>query len=297
MPVLIELVAASLLWAFSFGLIKRHLADADPFAVAAARLAISLLAFLPWLRRARLPRGLRRRGMAWGALQFGAMYALYLAAYRDLPAYGVALFTVTTPLFVAALEDARARRASARHAAAALLAVAGAATVFWRDPAAGPAWWRGALLVQASNLCFAAGTVAFRALAAPGASAGVAAGLTAWMYLGAVLLTGPLALVGAGGGRLDLDAAGWGVLAYLGLVPTALGFFLWNRGATRAPAGLVAAANNLKVPLGVAISWLVFGERADPLRAAAGGAVIVLALAVAREKTATRGFGRRAAGA
>jgi len=86
---LLELVAASLLWAFSFGLIKRHLATADPFAVAAVRLGISLLVFLPWLLRTRLSRGLRARrawpGLAawhWGLDEKKATYhALYPRAW------------------------------------------------------------------------------------------------------------------------------------------------------------------------------------------------------------------------
>ena len=47
-------MAASLLWSFSFGLIKGHLAAYDPVLVALLRLAISAAAFLPWLLRERL---------------------------------------------------------------------------------------------------------------------------------------------------------------------------------------------------------------------------------------------------
>ncbi|MCB1183917.1 EamA family transporter, partial [bacterium] len=49
-----------------------------------------------------------------------------------------------------------------------------------------------------------------------------------------------------------------------------LGFYLWNRGAARTGAGELAAANNLKVPLAVAVSWLVFGEEAASGRVIAG---------------------------
>ena len=41
------------------------------------------------------------------------------------------------------------------------------------------------------------------------------------------------------------------VLLYLGLVPTAVGFWLWNKGAARTSAARLAVANNLKVPLAV----------------------------------------------
>lgn len=241
--------------------------------------------FAPWLRGGGLARPLRLRAMAWGAVQFGAMYALYIAAFRDLPAYGVALLTVTTPIYVVVLWSGRhARRRLARPLAAALLAVAGAALIVARGPGEAAAWWRGALLVQASNLCFAAGTLAFRGLAARAGAVVSPARLTAWMYLGAALLTAPVAALAADRARLVATPADWATLAYLGLLPTAAGFYLWNRGAARAAPGVVAAANNLKVPLGVAAAWLLFGERADPVRTAAGAAIIAAALVLARER-------------
>ncbi|MBD3220687.1 EamA family transporter, partial [bacterium] len=48
------LVLASLLWAFSFGLIKRFLPGLDPWWVATVRLLLATLAFAPWLVRLRL---------------------------------------------------------------------------------------------------------------------------------------------------------------------------------------------------------------------------------------------------
>lgn len=288
------LVLVSILWAFSFGLIKQRLVAADPFVVAFLRLAVSCLVFLPWLRPARLTPALRRRCLAWGAIQFGLMYAFYTAAFRDLTAAAVAVLTVLTPLYVALLDDARARRVRGRRLAAAALAVVGAAVVVWRGGGEPPAW-RGALLVQGANLCFAAGQLAYRDLARRGPGAGRAppadpaeATLTAWMYLGAAACTGLLALLLADPARLaPLRAPGaWSALLYLGLLPTALGFHLWNRGAARVTAGMLAVANNLKVPLGVLVAWLVFGETAARGRTAVGLVLVLTALVLAREKGA-----------
>ena len=47
----IYLVITSCIWAFSFGLIGNRLAGLDPAVVAFARLALSLLAFLPFACR------------------------------------------------------------------------------------------------------------------------------------------------------------------------------------------------------------------------------------------------------
>ena len=251
------LVLVSILWAFSFGLIKQRLVAADPFVVAFLRLAVSCLVFLPWLRPARLAPALRRRCLAWGAIQFGLMYVLYTAAFRDLTAAAVAVLTVLTPLYVALLDDARARRVHGRRLVAAALAVVGAVVVVWRGGGEAPAW-RGALLVQGANLCFAAGQLAYRDLArrGPGAGRTATAGpaeatLIAWMYLGATACTGLLALLLADPARVaPLRAPGaWSALLYLGLLPTALGFHLWNRGAARVTAG---AARRGQQPEGAA---------------------------------------------
>lgn len=258
--------------------------------MAFVRLAVSSIAFLPWLRPRRLTPELRWRCLVWGGVQFGLMYVLYIAAYRDLSAAGVAVMTVLTPLYVALLVSARERRLRRGLLAAAALAVVGAAVVAWRGEGGGWAW-RGALLVQGSNLCFAAGQLAFRRLAGPrGKGSGAAAvppeaTLTAWMYAGATLLTGTLvAMFGERSGAAPLaEPAPLLTILYLGLLPTAIGFHLWNKGATRAGSGTLAVANNLKVPLGVLAAWLVFGETAARARTALGLVLILLALGVARE--------------
>jgi drug/metabolite transporter (DMT)-like permease len=275
-----HLVAASLLWAFSFGLIKGQLAGIDPVAVSFGRLALAALAFLPAVLRGR-PQG-RDFGVALGlgAVQFGLMYILYIAAYQYLPAWLVAVFTIFTPLYVVILSDVSKGRFHTRNLAGAVLAVLGAGVVVARglDEAAD---WRGVLLLQGANLCFAYGQLRYVQLKK---TAGIGeAGLLGWMYLGAALFA-----LAALGWRLGQGAdvlAGWdtgsvGVLLYLGLLPTALGFYLWNRGAARTTSGLLAGANNLKVPLAVLVSWTVFGEEAAYLRVLAGLVLIVAGLFV-----------------
>lgn len=320
---LIHLLAASLLWAFSFGLIKTQLAAYDPLAVALLRLALSAALFAPWLGRGGLGARDRWRAAGLGAAQFGAMYAFYIAAFGTLPAYAVAVLTTFTPLYVALLAGPLAGAGAAgapasapgrgrlRLLGAAALAVAGAAVVVWRGFGGG-AWWSGALLVQASNLCFAAGQLGYRRLAGEPEAAGaaVAAGAPglaraagapvpaavwhAWMYLGGAALAGLLAAAGADRARLGFTPQALLAIGYLGLVPTAAGFFLWNVGAARVRAGPLAVANNLKIPLAVLVAWLVFGERADYLRVAVGLALILLALALAERNGGGQAPPRRA---
>jgi drug/metabolite transporter (DMT)-like permease len=78
-----------------------------------------------------------------------------------------------------------------------------------------------------------------------------------------------------------LDSAQLVTVAYLGLVASGLGFYLWNAGARRCGTGTLAVMNNAKVPLGVAASLLLFGESAEAgpllLSLLALGAAVLLA--------------------
>ena len=59
-----------------------------------------------------------------------------------------------------------------------------------------------------------------------------------------------------------------------------MSFFLWNYAARRVEMGTLAIFNDLKVPLAVAVSLLVFGEKTDPLRLVIGGLLAVGALVI-----------------
>lgn len=278
------LIAASLLWAFSFGLIKGQLTGLDPVAVACVRLVLAALVFAPMVHRRRIAKALVLPTMGLGALQFGLMYVLYIQSYSWLPAWMVALFTVFTPLYVILLADALARRFSWRNLAAALLAVVGALAVVAQGMPVG-ADWRGIVVLQGANLCFAVGQVLFGRLKAR--AQGQEAGLVAWMYIGAALVTA-LAVMGRDvPGPEAWDRQVLWVLLYLGVLPTAVGFYLWNKGAGQTRPGLLAGANNLKVPLAVLVSWLVFGEEADYLRVGLGLVLVVGALFLVGRKRST----------
>jgi len=284
---MLVLLAASLIWAFSFGLIKTQLAGYDPRAVAFVRLVLAALVFAPWLPRLGVPH-LRLRLAALGAVQFGLMYVLYIASYAHLPAYAVALFTVFTPIYVVLLDDAWTRRFVPRHLLAALLAVAGGALVVWRDLPAGEAW-PGILMLQGANLCFAAGQLVYRRWRlVEGTDLGSDAGNLAWMYLGATILAGAAAVVSGGLSDLTtLDGDASLALLYLGLLPTGVAFYLWNRGAVTVGAGILGAANNLKIPLAVVVAWTVFGESARLWPVVGGLVAVTVALFVATDRAET----------
>lgn len=267
----------SLLWALSFGLIKHHLAGVHPAFLSMARMALSLAVFAPFIRVRGAGRATALKLALTGFVQFGVMYVAYLAAFKYLAAFQVALFTIFTPLWVTLFSDALDRRFHPRFFGCAALAVLGTGVVVYRGGEGGRGLLVGFALMQASNLCFAAGQVAYVRItrAEPAMNSRSVFG---WMYLGGLAATLLASLAWVDFGALRLAPEQWLVLAYLGLVASGLGFFLWNEGARQVNAGTLAVMNNLKVPLGLLASLVVFGERTDWGRLALGGGLIMLAL-------------------
>jgi len=276
---MVGLLVTSLLWAFSFGLIKRELVGVDPGFVAFVRLGLALMVFAPFLRRGRLPAGTGWRLAAVGAVQLGLMYVLYIASYRYLAAHEVAVLTALTPLHVVLVDMAWRRRWVWPPVLAALLAVVGAGVVTHRGLGSGE-MLKGVVLVQLANLCFGGGQVAYRRVVA-GREVSHASAMAA-LYLGATALTASIAAATVDVGAVDLTPRQAATLLYLGLLPSGLGFFLWNRGATRVGVGMLAVFNNVKAPLAVVVALVVFGEQADGVRLAVGSAAIVAALLLAK---------------
>jgi carboxylate/amino acid/amine transporter len=270
------LLIASFIWAFSFGLIKKYLGGLDASFVAFVRLALAFLLFLPLLKPRKSSLAMVVKLFMIGMVQFGLMYVFYIQAFRFLAAHQVALFTIFTPLYVAAADDLWERRFRPHHLFTALLAVAGTAVIVYAN-------WQsknllyGFLLVQASNMCFAVGQIAYRRLM-PSSSGRQARAGFAWLYLGGAAAALLAMLLFSGPLHPSLNAGQLLVLLYMGILASGIGFFLWNTGATRVGAGTLAVFNNVKVPLAVLVSLLLFAEHADWLRLLGGGAIIALAV-------------------
>ena len=258
---MLYLLAVSFLWAFSFGLIKDRLTGLDPTALAVVRLAVALMVFLPLLRLHKIS----RRAAWWlamiGAFQFGAMYVLYLRAFHYLQAYEVALFTIFTPLYVAFLDAALQNRFQPKHVAAAALSVAGAGVIMW-NIALSDGLTTGFILIQLSNLCFAAGQIAYKRTR-PSMGDVKDINLFALPLAGALAATAIFSIFTTRWAEFHPTTSQWGVLVYLGALASGLGFFWWNLGATRVNTGTLAVFNNAKIPLAVACSLLFFGGNAD----------------------------------
>lgn len=272
------LLLVSIAWGFSFGLIKGNLTGIDSNFISFARMAFSLVVFLPFLKFKKIDKNLFWKLFLAGALQFGVMYIAYIAAFRYLQAYEVALFTIFTPIYVTLINDAMNKKFNALYLITAGLAVVGT-WVIEQSHILSPGILTGFALVQISNLAFAFGQIYYRKLLT---------GITGLkdhevfgaLYLGAATITALATLIFTPLGSLTLTAKKVWTLIYLGVFASGICFFLWNLGARRVNAGALAIFNDFKIPLAVAISLLVFGEQTNLLNLLIGGLIIAASLAV-----------------
>jgi drug/metabolite transporter (DMT)-like permease len=189
------------------------------------------------------------------------MYLLYLQAFKHLQGHEVYLFTILTPLYVVLLDSAISNKLAPRHALAALFSVVGAGLIIPRGVGTADVMI-GFLFVQGANLCFAAGQVAYKRTRPALAQKASDAQLFAWLALGGFVATTLVAAPITKWTTFAPSPAQWLVIAFLGLIASGGGFFLWNRGLAQVNAGTLAALNNAKIPLGVVVSLLVFKEPA-----------------------------------
>ena len=266
------LIFVTVLWAFSFSLIGVYLAgQVDSYFSVLTRILLASLVFMPMLQWRKTPPRTAMLLMLIGAVQLGLMYLFYYQSFLLLSVPEVLLFTIFTPLYIALLYDLMSRRFSLWNLVIAAVAVAGAAIIRWDQPAGD--FWRGFLVVQGANLCFALGQVAYKQFMRrePHLPALQTFG---WFYLGALLVaTGAWATLGSP--QYPQTTQQWLILVWLGLVASGLGYFLWNKGATQVSAGTLAAMNNALIPAGLLVNLLLWNRDANLTRLALGGAVIM----------------------
>jgi carboxylate/amino acid/amine transporter len=270
------LLVVSIAWGFSFGLIKGNLTGVDSNFVAFARMALSLLVFLPFVKFKKIDKKLFWKLFLAGVFQFGIMYIAYIASFKYLKSYEVALFTIFTPVYVTLLDDAISKKFNALYLVTALLAVIGT-WVIERGQALSSGILTGFLLVQVSNLAFAFGQLYYRKLMKD--QQGLKdSDVFGALYLGAAVVTGLATVIFTPLSTLTLTGKQVWTLIYLGIFASGICFFLWNMGARKVNAGALAIFNDLKIPTAVAISLLVFGEQTNLLNLVIGGLIVIASL-------------------
>ncbi|KAB7627702.1 EamA family transporter [Alkalilimnicola sp. S0819] len=270
-------------WAASFSLIGVYLAgQVDNYLAVFLRMALALLLFLPLLRPSRVTPRRRWALMAIGAVQIGMTYLFLYHAFTYLSVAEVLLFTIFTPLYVTLIDELilQRRHLPLRWWLAAAVAVLGAAVIRYDGINAG--YLTGFALIQGANLCFAAGQVAYKRLPLGTNRDQVQA--FGFFFLGAALLSGVAMLLFTDWRMLPSGALQWGVLLWLGLGASGLGYLGWNMAGKWVNTGQLATMNNALIPAGILVNYLFWGRDVDWSRLALGGGIIVFSVWLCRQR-------------
>jgi drug/metabolite transporter (DMT)-like permease len=272
-----RLVVVSIIWAFSFGLIKGKLTGLDSGLVASIRLILCFLCFMPFIFRVSLLK-MRLRLMVLGVVQFGIMYLAYIQSYQYLPGYLVAVFTIFTPFYVIALntvfdKNSRDTKTLAMAGVAVLLSIAGAAVIVFKTPGQ-EEFLMGFLILQLANIAFAIGQWNYQRWADQSSNAGN----MAWMYLGAALFASLVSFPQLDWVNIVISDEQIMVLLYLGVIASGLCFYLWNSGSKQVSPATLAVMNNGYIPVAVIASIVLFSEEVDLVRLIVGGGLILLSI-------------------
>jgi carboxylate/amino acid/amine transporter len=276
---MIYLIVVSIIWGMSFGIIKYYLAGVQPNLIVFSRLFLSCLIFLPFFpRQKKITIKSFKVFIFLGSIQFGLMYIFYIYSFKYLNASQIALFTVFTPIYVAILASIFEKNFKAKYYIAAFLAVLGAFYIYYRDFYSSN-FWAGFVLIQVSNLSFALGQISYvKYIKKTNLRDSEAVSI---MYIGALLLSSifffsDFSQISSG----KLTKINFAAIIYLGIIASGLCFFLWNKGARKVNPGILSIMNNMKIPLGVLFSLIIFGETIDVMKLTIGGLIIVLGLIV-----------------
>lgn len=271
------LSAVTLLWAFSFSLIGVYLAgQVDSWFAVWMRVALASLVFLPLIRFKTVPAPLIAKLMTIGGIQLGLMYCFYYQSFLLLSVPEVLLFTVFTPIYVTLIYDLLKGRFSPWYLVTAAIAVIGA--VFIKFAAINEHFLLGFLVVQGANLCFAIGQVAYKYVMEKETITLAQHSVFGYFYLGALVVASVAFLLFGNSEKLPTTSLQWGILIYLGVIASGLGYFVWNKGACLVNAGALAIMNNALVPAGLVVNILIWNRDVDLMRLAIGGVIILLSL-------------------
>ncbi len=261
------------LWGASFPLLRLVAVEMPPFALAALRggfAALSVFAFLAVTRQLGGKLQLRH-WLVLGTTNGWVPNVLTALALDRIEAAPAALIHAATPLIVAVMASVvlREERPGPRQVAGLLVGFAGIAVILGPDALAGRASFTGGLLILASGLSYATGTVYARR-ARPSAPAQLALGQQVVSAGAAGLLSAPF----SPGEAYAQPAWIYGVVAVLGIFASALPLTMFLGLLARARATDAAMVGYLQPPTAAALGALMLGE--VPSAAALAGGVIVL---------------------
>ena len=252
------LIAISILWSFSFGIIKYGLAGIDSSFISFARNVIALTFFssVTIYNIKKFSFDLKLVGI--GALQFGLMYIFYIESYQYLPAYLIATFTITTPIYVVLASKYLNGNSLNRNGIYAILLVIIGSYLMRFNSLNLKDYMLGFVLIQCANIFFATGQILFKKWNDKNKDKDIVHNFSQ-LFFGATLITSIFYFLGSSESTI-LTQSNLFSLLFLGIISSGIGFLMWNIGATKVSAEKLAIMNNAVIPIAIFNSYLIFGE-------------------------------------
>ena len=264
------LIVATVCFSLSFGLIKDQLSILPSEFVVFFRLLIASLIFLPFIKKLTLKKHIT--AMFIGVFQFGLMYLMFIKAFKFLQGNEIAILTTTTPVFVAVWSSIFGEKFKLVYILCILMSVVGAGIIVWHNMTFNMIV-KGIVLMETCNCSFALGQVLWKKFIN-----GNDFNLMSSAYFGAFLFVLPFAFLNVKFSAVSLKSGQVLSLIYLGVIPTGIGFWLWNKGAEKVKYSTLAVMNNLKIPLGVIFAIFIFHENIDMINFVAGTLIILTSI-------------------
>lgn len=269
---MIYLFIATICFSLSFGLIKDQLSVLPSEVVVFFRLLIAFFIFLPFFKKLDFKKHLT--AFFVGMVQFGLMYLLFIKAFKFLQGNEIAILTTTTPVFVAIWSCVFGEKFKPVYILCILMSVIGAGVIVWHNMTFNMIV-KGILLMEGCNCSFALGQVLWKKFVG-----GNDINLMSSAYFGAFLFVLPFSFFALDFTTISFTNGQIFSILYLGIIPTGIGFWLWNKGAEQVKYSTLAIMNNLKIPLGVIFAIFIFHEKIDFVNFVVGSLIILLAIAI-----------------
>ena len=270
------LILITLIWAFSFSFIGEFLAGhVDSYFAVLVRVSLASLVFLPFTKFRGIALELQLKIMLVGSVQIGFMYLFFYQSFLFLSVPEVILFTIFTPIYVTLFYDALKAQFKPLYLVSAGVAVLGAYIIRYHDVNAN--FITGFLMVQGANICFAIGQSAYKKVIESHPNV-AQRNVFGYFHFGALIVSVVAFALLANPAKLSPTLTQWGVLVWLGVVASGLGYFLWNKGACEVDVGVLAIMNNALVPAGLVMNLLIWGTPTNYVLLTLGSAVIAFSL-------------------
>ncbi|MDR0407915.1 MAG: hypothetical protein LBH45_03185 [Campylobacteraceae bacterium] len=272
---MVYLIIVTALWAFSFSLIGEYLIGLDIYFLVFMRVFLASLVFIPFTKFKGIPARLQISLFLIGSIQIGIMYLCLYHSYNFLTVPEILLFTIFTPFYVTLIYDIFHKQFNALYLISALVAVLGAYIIRYQNVNSG--FLIGFIFIQAANICFAAGQSAYKYVIEKHQTFDQKE-IFGYFHFGASVVTVAAVLALGNFEKMNPSTFQWGILIWLGVAASGVGYFLWNKGATMVDAGTLGIMNNALIPAGLFINIIFWGKVENYISLSIGTAVIVFSL-------------------